>query len=304
MGDVSLENIYKFLFFIFIYYISSDKINKYTYLFINNIIFFYKNIKIKTPKIQIEEEKKPIKPEIKYEDKYIDQYKALSNDYIFTDIEKELLSKKIIEFKENNDTDYAIKAAEFVFKEKIINLKNVFLMECTPMGNVIMTFDNNKQHFEYYSDSNIPYKFLETIARKFVIIFKCKQIFIDMENELKIYEENLKKKEEKEETERKLEKNNKTTIVKKKNVFAKLKNYNNDIVSTRLGAAKSIPPKTNKQMNIDEKKKYILKEKSNSYSYKGKINNFDILKKVDKSLSNKKLKISFSDYKKLIKNEK
>ena len=298
----SFENINKLLFLIFIYYYFNSKINKHSYRFINNLIFFYKNIKKKKQNIQLKEKKIPIKPEIKYEDKYMDKYKLLSNDYFFTDIEKELLSKKIIEFKENNDTDFALKATEFVFEEKIRNLKNVFIIDYTPMGNVIMTFDRNKEHFEYYSDSAMPYKFLEAAARKFIITYKCKQIYIDMDNELKIYEENIKKKEE---YDRKQENNNiETPIPKKKNVFAKFKKYNNDIVSTRLGAAQSIPPKNKKQINIDDKKKYILKERSNNYSYKGKLNNFNILQKVDKSISNKKLKISFADYKKIIKTPK
>ena len=295
------ENINKIFVLLFIFIVFNRKINKYTYKLINNLTFFYKNLKVNNnisvnTRLVID----PIVNEVKYEDKYIDQYNLLSNEYYFSLEEKNLISKKIAEFQLSGIEDYSLKATEFVFDEKIKKLKHSYVMEYTPLGNVIMKFDNEKSHFEYYSDSTIPYKFLETIARRFVIIHNCKQIFIDMQNELNKYEEYIKKIEEQEEIDKKKDIENKEKLVpKKKNVFAKLKNYNNDIVTTRIGAAQSIPPKTNSTVNTTDKKKFILKEKSNKYSYKGKILNFNILTKVDKSISNKKLKLSFADYKKL-----
>jgi hypothetical protein len=43
-----------------------------------------------------------------------------------------------------------------------------------------------------------------------------------------------------------------------------------------------------------------LKERANRYNFQGKIANFSLLKKVDKKLVNKKLAMTFSDFKKTI----
>jgi hypothetical protein len=68
--------------------------------------------------------------------------------------------------------------------EKIESLCNNFIMENTPVGNIIMYYDHNKSAFLYYSDNVIPFRFLEPIGRKYVITFKCKQLFIDMKEEI------------------------------------------------------------------------------------------------------------------------
>lgn len=66
--------------------------------------------------------------------------------------------------------------------KNVLNALNVssnnFLMETTPNGNVIMKYNNERQSFEYYSDKDIPYKYLETVARKFVKTFFCYEYYI------------------------------------------------------------------------------------------------------------------------------
>lgn len=255
--------------------------------------------------IDIKSEPEPIK----FENKYIEEYNKLSADYYFSQEEKLELYKKIKVLTEEGNPTPEKEASEFVFREKIKKLQNTFVMENTPMGNVILTFNVEKDHFEYYSDNTIPYRFLETVARKFAIINNCKTIYIDMDEQLKIYEENLKQAEEKKAQEKKaqeqkakLEKHNTTEV--KKNVFAKFKTYNKDITTNRIAASQAIPPKTNQNQSSvpqkDSQEKIILKEKSNNYRHKGKFNNFNILQQIDKSVTNKKLKLSFSDYKKLM----
>jgi hypothetical protein len=178
-------------------------------------------------------------------------------------------------------------------------LINNFIFEKTPLGNVIMFYNNKRTTFDYYSDNSIPYRYLETICRKYVTIFHCKNLYIDMNNELKNYENLLlekervkqKKEEEKEEREEK-------NISDKKNVFAKFKNYNKDINSGRINVG--IPPKnsiSNVKINNENENKILLKENSNKYSYQGKISNFSILKKIDKKIVDKKLNLKFSDFK-------
>jgi hypothetical protein len=277
--------------------------------YLNDMVFYKRNKVI--PEITEHREETP---EIKFEEKYLQQYNELSSDYYFTHNEKIQLSKKLEELNEKGEENTGEKAADFVFREKIKKLQNTFVMEYTPMGNVILTFNPEKDHFEYYSDATIPYRFLETVARKFIIMNNCKAIYIDMENELKIYEDNIKKIEAKKKAEKEAEKEaekvkepNYEKPKEKRDVFAKLKSYNKDLSTNRMGASQVIPPKNSQgpqshTIQQDKFKPLILKEKSNSYSHKGKIQNFNLLKKIDKSVSNKKLKLSFSEYKNLMKN--
>jgi len=190
--------------------------------------------------------------------------------------------------------------------EKIEGLKNTILMENTPLGNVIMYYDKSRETFIYYSDSNIPYRYLEVVSRKYVIMNHCKQIHIDMEQEIKEAQEKLEqKKQEEEEKKKQLEQEkqkndeNHSTTNTKKDVFAKLKKYN-----TNTSLKSSGIPTDNKSIskkNIQENDKpLILKEKANRYSCEGKLMNFSFLKKVDKKVVDKRYAMNFSDFKKMI----
>jgi len=103
-------------------------------------------------------------------------------------------------------------------EEERAKLKSSILYETTPIGNVVMFYDNDKKSFEYYSDKVIPHRFLETVSRKYVTYFNCKAI-------------------------------------------------------------------------------YSQDKEINRYTYLGKIVNFSFLKKTDKKLLNKKLNMSFRQYK-------
>lgn len=54
------------------------------------------------------------------------------------------------------------------------------LIENTPRGNVLMFFDAFKSGFVYYSDqSGIPYKIINAVIMKYVIMYRCRDFFID-----------------------------------------------------------------------------------------------------------------------------
>jgi hypothetical protein len=60
--------------------------------------------------------------------------------------------------------------------------KKRILFEYTPRGNIMMFYDSYKQGFAYYSDINsIPYNLLNTIAMKYVLLYRCLDFFIDNE---------------------------------------------------------------------------------------------------------------------------
>jgi hypothetical protein len=182
-------------------------------------------------------------------------------------------------------------AQKYIVKQRLDALSNCLVMEKTPLGNVLMMYKN--ETFEYYSDNAIPYRYLETVARKYIKLFNCRQIYVDMEEELKIYEEKLNKNAELIQADKKI--NN-----PKKNVFAKFKSYNKDAQTGRVNVVP--PPKNNISNNVvpneNANDKVILKENANHYKYQGKLSNFNILKKVDRKIVDKKYAMSFSDFKK------
>jgi len=188
--------------------------------------------------------------------------------------------------------------------EVLDTFTNKIIIEYTPLGNVLMYWDNKRGSFTYYSNNVIPYKFLETVAMKYVVQNNCKKIYIDMEEEIRKAEKKMEENSIKEET--KLENDKKNAVVEKRNVFAKMKSYNRDTVKSN---AVVLDPKnagktgntsnTNTNVNTKSDKKYILKDNSNRYSYEGKITNFQFLKKVDKSLVDKNYCMTFSEFKKL-----
>lgn len=121
-------------------------------------------------------------------------------------------------------------------KERLESLKNNILIETTPNGNVLMFYDYKNNSFAYYSDKVMPYRFLDTVGRKYVIQYRCKSIYI-------------------------------TDKMKKEEPIRKSK------------------------IKID------VKDVSNRYMYLGKFANFSFLKKVKKGVTNKKLNMSFKDFK-------
>ena len=58
-------------------------------------------------------------------------------------------------------------------------VKGCFIIEMTPIGNVIMQYDVDKEAFVYYSDNMIPFRYLETVARKYVCTYNCKELYIE-----------------------------------------------------------------------------------------------------------------------------
>ena len=153
--------------------------------------------------------------------------------------------------------------------------------ESTPRGDVLMYYSSKLGSFVYHSRTKeIPYKYLETVARKYVIEYNCKKLYVDIRKE---YEKGLNKYKEIKEKEEKAAKDAKVGTVedvkenKKKNIFANLKTYN------RKGEVH------NKQKD----KIYILKEQANRYSYRGKIEEYSETK-VESCLDKKVLE-NFGD---------
>jgi hypothetical protein len=233
-----------------------------------------------------DEEEEVAKVEVPYEERYLDKYNALP----------------VVELD----------------KEKLASLKNCIIMEKTPLGNVIMCYDADREAFKYYTDNTIPYRMLETVGRKYVCTYHCKSIYVDMKEVLKDAEEKfnqeeLLEKEKEREKEMELEKQKEEERLKqengatksepeKKNVFAKFKKYND---TSSKGPSSQVPmPSQPQQPTSTSNKKMILKEKANHYTCEGKIVNYSIIKKVDRKDVDKKYALTFADYKRMMQEAK
>ena len=79
-------------------------------------------------------------------------------------------------------------------KIQTVNKENNVIIENTPRGNVLLYFDFDEKIFNYYCDrKDIPYQYLETVARKYVVQYNCLDIFVNMADELKMDDGQQKK---------------------------------------------------------------------------------------------------------------
>ena len=181
----------------------------------------------------------------------------------------------------------------------LVSLKDNFIEENSPRGIIYMAYDNSIESYIYYSKTkDIPYKYLETVSRKYVIDNKCLNIYVDYKEEyiqgLNKYKQRLQERKEylekkKEEQEQKKEEDNLEN--KKKNIFANFKSYNKQDKST----------KNNTDTNTKE---YILTENSNHYKYKGNLDDYEKMLKEkvsQESVLKEYEQIDFKAYKNMIK---
>ena len=190
--------------------------------------------------------------------------------------------KWFVEFDDKDDESVEEELTEEFVNDLCLNT----VTETTPRGDVLMYYSSNLGSFVYHSRTKeIPYKYLETVARKYVIEYNCKKLYIDIRKE---YEKGLNKYNEIKEKEEKAVKDAKDGVVdetkenNKKQIFANFKTYN------RKGEVH------NKQKD----KIYILKEQANRYSYRGKIEEYSEAK-VESCLDKNGKDIDFASFKKM-----
>lgn len=152
--------------------------------------------------------------------------------------------------------------------------KSRILMENTPRGNVMMYFNPYLLSYHYYSDEQIiPYKILEQVATKYVVMYRCKDFFIDVEKRPgnKILE--VLQKEEDSLKSKKMKVNDITKCVnihsESKDVFAALKDYRSEATKP-----------TDKAKPTEPTKKKVEEPKfSNKFVRIGKMCEFNITQK-------------------------
>lgn len=263
-----MEGLYYYIFYLMPFiYLLSNSVN--LFMLFSSMILIHDDYDDLEKHITLKEEITP-RVEVPYPDKYLEKFKSMPFDNELLDIE---------------------------------TLKNSIVVEHTPLGNVAMYYDNKREAFIYYSDSVMPYRYLEVVARKYVITFYCKRVFIDMEDEInkakmKIEEQKNAKKLEEEQAQAEKQDLEIKEEPKKKNVFATFKNYNKNTTKDSSNKPASGNPTATNTDN-KEAEDLILKENANHYTCDGRYSNFIMLKKVDKTLVDKRLKMSFADFKKM-----
>ena len=198
-----------------------------------------------------------------------------------------------------NEEEMKQEAQLYVKNNFLDGLVNNFIMEKTPSGNVIMYYNHKRGSFEFYSDNTIPYRYLETVSRKYVKTFNCRYLYVDMENELS-ESDRLRK----EENEKKCLALENVTVVqesnRKKDVFAKFKGYNKESgtgrVNTAVAPKNSVPNVKNRLAEDDLTLR--LKMNANRYTCEGRLSNFNFLKVPDRKVVDKKYAMTFADFKK------
>lgn len=77
------------------------------------------------------------------------------------------------------DKKYPITREKYKDTSKIV--KNTYMYDQTPDGGVFMSYDVDEEGFLYWSDHNIRFSYLETVARKYVDMFHCTNVYIERE---------------------------------------------------------------------------------------------------------------------------
>ena len=170
--------------------------------------------------------------------------------------------------------------------------KSRILIENTPRGNVMMYFNPYLLSYHYYSDEQIiPYKILEQVATKYVVMYRCKDFFIDVVKRPgnKILE--VLQKEEDSLKSKKMKVNDITKCVniqsESKDVFAALKDYRSE--ANAKPTDKASEPNNSKVTEAKPTKAKPTKVEEPKFSNKfvriGKMCEFNITQKpVDKKI--------------------
>uniref|UniRef100_A0A6C0IVZ0 Uncharacterized protein n=1 Tax=viral metagenome TaxID=1070528 RepID=A0A6C0IVZ0_9ZZZZ len=233
--------------------------------------------------------------------------KENKSEVVELEMEDEVTEEKRMEIKKS--------AYNTIINNRIKGLMNSVLLEMTPVGNVFMRYNFEKESFEYFSNNSIPYRYLEPIGRRYVMTFCCKPLFVDLEDELKRaevkFDEDKKKEDERlEEEKQKKVMQSISGINTNRSIVAKLKSYNNSsnnasnnptFVPKNRGTY-ALPPQI--KANLPDvnggstSDKRLLKENANRYTWEGRFQDFCPIKKIDKKVVDKKLNMSWAEYKK------
>lgn len=178
---------------------------------------------------------------------------------------------------------------------KVPNTKLLSILEYTPQGNVFMKYDLENESFDYWADyKEIPFNYLETVARKYVNTFCCVDLYVKEESDeeysddFETEEENSDSDEEEtseEETTSEEESSEQETPEQEESQEQEKEDSDDEGVFAKLKTAETI------KETVEEESKLV-----NKFRYKGKL--ADIMEfKQPKKQKNEPKNVSFSSWK-------
>lgn len=212
----------------------------------------------------------------------------------FYDLWLALISAQIADIRTGaRNTDYIERAKEKYYRTKYQRLMHCILAEYTPLGNVYMYYNADNSSFEYYSDKTVPFPVLETVARRYVIIYRCKELYVDIANETV----EMRKED--------------TIAYRKQHAFSGPKSMSEmnayAAASDRQAASAAASQKILAKAPIRSwgESSSLLPNESAMQKYKRKVNNFikkgnaiqmKFTQQIDRKVTNRRLKMSFADW--------
>ena len=173
----------------------------------------------------------------------------------------------------------------------------------TPLGDVVICYTMKDKSFNYYSDRrNIPVRFLDVVAQKYVIDHDCKAIYEEEENTGEEISEELSEKE--------LEPIVSTETGWFSSFFGSTKEPQEESRQNIEEIVESEPTKVDKEESVFAtykknpeaklNKNQMIEKIMNNYKYRGTLADFADAQKKEITES---LEISFSKFKEMIKNK-
>ena len=218
----------------------------------------------------------PDQEQMQFEDKYFKEYDEWIRKQSESEPEPE--SEPESESKQDKDAINIIVSTEEQ-KHKKECLENMYYSEIREhindfYGDVIMCYDHKIVSFVYYArTANIPYKYLETISRKYMIETNApREIHVDIRNEYKKAKDRAAPKT--------APKTESAPVIEpvqptEKDVFVKLKSYNTASNLNLHTTTNDTNDKTRVANTTTKPTNKIIRERANRYSYRGKINDFE-----------------------------
>jgi len=205
-------------------------------------------------------------------------FSLFTNNMLLTDKATDKYKLKDVSYENKYyDKFQEMDSTQELEEDDVKSLKNNVLYEMTPKGRIIMYYDFEKESFIYHCDTkDVPYLYLETVARKYAITYHCKKIVVDIKKELEVAKEAS------------VANNTKSNLLvgvkASDSLFASFKSYNRK----GTGGSKTI------------NKKFILRQNANRYSYGGKVNEFPFIKTNEYSVEKPMEKMDYETFKKLM----
>ena len=114
---------------------------------------------------------------------------------------KQLENEKDIEWPDEEEKEIAYEEkyelSDKKDKKRELDTEICSVCESTPDGLIFMKYSQDNEGFDWWGDNKqTSYKYLETVARKYVRVFRCNWLYIDRAKNIKIQLEKEKERDE------------------------------------------------------------------------------------------------------------